>query len=154
MFLREFGAHTAPNSRKNVESGAMSHVTHVKVRFYELDPYNHVNHSVYFSYFEAARIEALASVGYDLTRLKAEGFHLVVTEVAAKFHRAAVYGDVLEIKSELIETKRVTSRWQQTASVDGEVIATLEMKGATTDADGRPRRAPAGFNEAIQSLRP
>ena len=131
----------------------MAHVTNIEVRFYELDPYNHVNHSVYFSYFEAARIEALDSVGYNLTRLKEEGFHLVVTDVRGRFHKAAVYGDSLEIATRVVEIKRVTSRWDQTATADGEVVATLEMTGATTDADGRPRRSPAGFNEAIETLR-
>ena len=75
----------------------MAYVNSVQVRFYELDPYDHVNHAVYFSYFETARIEALSSVGYDLTRLKEEGFHLVVTDVRARFHRPAVYGETLEI---------------------------------------------------------
>ena len=131
----------------------MAHVNSVEVRFYELDPYNHVNHAVYFSYFETARIEALSSVGYDLTRLKEEGFHLVVTEVRARFHRPAVYGEILEITSRLIESKRVTSRWAQVATVEGEVVATLELTGAITDAEGRPRRAPAGFLEAIEPLR-
>ena len=131
----------------------MAHVNSVEVRFYELDPYNHVNHAVYFSYFETARIEALSSVGYDLTRLKEEGFHLVVTEVRARFHRPAVYGEILEITSRFIESKRVTSRWAQVATVEGEVVATLELTGAITDAGGRPRRAPAGFLEAIEPLR-
>ena len=131
----------------------MAHVNSVEVRFYELDPYNHVNHAVYFSYFETARIEALSSVGYDLTRLKEEGFHLVVTEVRARFHRPAVYGEILEITSRLIESKRVTSRWAQVATVEGEVVATLELTGAIRDAEGRPRRAPAGFLEAIEPLR-
>ena len=34
-----------------------AHRTTIRVRFYELDPYNHVNHSVYVSYFESARVE-------------------------------------------------------------------------------------------------
>jgi acyl-CoA thioester hydrolase len=131
----------------------MAYVNSVQVRFYELDPYDHVNHAVYFSYFETARIEALSSVGYDLTRLREEGFHLVVTDVRARFHRPAVYGEVLEITSRLIESKRVTSRWGQVATVEGEVVATLELTGAITDAEGRPRRAPAGFLEAIEPLR-
>lgn len=130
----------------------MAHEIQVQVRFYELDPYDHVNHAIYFSYFETARIDALASVGYDLTRLKEEGFHLVVSEVRARFLRPARYGETLEIRSVLLESKRVTSRWQQTASVGGEVVATLEMKGAITDSEGRPRRAPAGFLEAIEPL--
>jgi acyl-CoA thioester hydrolase len=131
----------------------MAYVNSVQVRFYELDPYDHVNHAVYFSYFETARIEALSSVGYDLTRLKEEGFHLVVTDVRARFHRPAVYGETLEITSRLIESKRVTSRWGQVATVEGEVVATLELTGAITDAEGRPRRAPPGFLEAIGPLR-
>jgi acyl-CoA thioester hydrolase len=131
----------------------MAYVNAVQVRFYELDPYDHVNHAVYFSYFETARIEALSSVGYDLTRLKEEGFHLVVTDVRARFHRPAVYGETLEITSRLIESKRVTSRWGQVAAVEGEVVATLELTGAITDAEGRPRRAPAGFLESIEPLR-
>ena len=130
----------------------MAHETQVQVRFYELDPYDHVNHAIYFSYFETARIDALASVGYDLTRLKEEGFHLVVSEVQARFRRPARYGQKLTIRSLLVESKRVTSRWQQTASVDGEVVATLEMTGAITDSEGRPRRAPEGFLEAIEPL--
>ena len=85
--------------------------------------------------------------------MKLEGFHLVVTEVRAGFHKAAIYGDTLEITSRVVEIKRVSSRWEQTATTNGEVVATLEMTGATTDADGRPRRAPTGFNEAIESLR-
>ena len=131
----------------------MAYVNSVRVRFYELDPYDHVNHAVYFSYFETARIEALSSVGYDLTRLKEEGFHLVVTDVRARFHRPAAYGETLEITSRLIESKRVTSRWGQIAAVEGQVVATLELTGAITDAEGRPRRAPAGFLQAIEPLR-
>ena len=30
------------------------YTTSLKVRFYELDPYDHVNHTNYFSYFETA----------------------------------------------------------------------------------------------------
>lgn len=130
----------------------MAHTTTVTVRFYELDPYDHVNHAVYFSYFETARIEALASVGYTLGRLKEEGFHLVVTDVRARFLRPAVYGEDIEIESRLIESKRVTSRWEQTARVEGEVVATLELTGAITDLEGRPQRTPQGFTEAITPL--
>ncbi len=37
----------------------VTHRATIKVRFYELDPYGHVNHSVYIQYFEAARAEWL-----------------------------------------------------------------------------------------------
>ena len=44
-----------------------AHRTTIRVRFYELDPYNHVNHSVYVSYFESARVELLAEAGYGVS---------------------------------------------------------------------------------------
>ena len=37
------------------------HTLSLKVRFGELDPYNHVNHSVYVGWFEAGRCEAMES---------------------------------------------------------------------------------------------
>jgi cobaltochelatase CobT len=39
--------------------------TEVRVRFYELDPYNHVNHTAYLGYFETARVEALGARAMD-----------------------------------------------------------------------------------------
>jgi acyl-CoA thioester hydrolase len=131
----------------------MAHRTTVRVRFYELDPYNHVNHSVYFSYFETARIEALASIGYDLQRLKREGFHLVVAEANARFVRSAAYGDELVINTELVEVRRVGSRWRQTATLGDEVVATVEIHGAITDEEGRPVRTPSEFQEALEAFR-
>ena len=61
------------------------HETSVKVRFYELDPYDHVNHTNYFSYFETARIEYLTEMGWGLDVLKSEGFQLVVVEIRGAF---------------------------------------------------------------------
>ena len=41
----------------------------IRVRFGELYPYNHVNHAVYISYFEAARVELLMEAGYSLGQM-------------------------------------------------------------------------------------
>ena len=71
------------------------HTTSVKVRFYELDPYDHVNHTNYFSYFETARIEYLHEMGFGLVEMKEQGWQLVVVEAHARFLVAARYGDEL-----------------------------------------------------------
>ena len=68
------------------------HTTSLKVRFYELDPYDHVNHTVYFSYFETARIEYLRDSGFGLDQMKKEGWQLVLVEANARFLAAARYG--------------------------------------------------------------
>lgn len=131
----------------------MTHVAQLKVRFYELDPYDHVNHANYFNYFEAARIEALESVGFGLGRMKRDGFQIVVTELTARFMRPAELGDVLTIETEVVETKRVTARWRQRMSRNEEPVAVLEVKAAITDLVGKPRRAPAEFIEALAPFR-
>jgi len=43
-----------------------THATQIVPRFGELDPYNHVNHAVYVSYFAAARCLALESADLAL----------------------------------------------------------------------------------------
>jgi len=128
------------------------HTTSVKVRFYELDPYDHVNHTNYFSYFETARIEFLSDMGYGLDFLKEQGFQMVVVDLAARFHVAARYGQELTIHTWIEESGRVKSTWRQLMLRDEEVVATLAITAAMTDLDGRPRRIPENFTEKMQTL--
>ncbi|MGD2044129.1 MAG: acyl-CoA thioesterase, partial [Acidimicrobiia bacterium] len=116
------------------------HTTSVKVRFYELDPYDHVNHTNYFSYFETARIEYLTEMGWGLDVLKAQGSQLVVVEIVARFLAAARYGQELTIRTWVEEAGRVKSTWRQVMlrGVDEEV-ARITVTAAFTDLEGRPR---------------
>lgn len=130
------------------------HTTQIKVRFYELDPYDHVNHTNYFSYFETARIEYLSDMGWGLDRMKAQGFQLVVVEAHARFLAAARYGEELTIHTWVESAGRVKSTWQQTMTRgDREEVARLTITAAFTDLEGRPRRVPAEFTEHLQSLK-
>ena len=129
------------------------HTTQIKVRFYELDPYDHVNHTNYFSYFETARIEYLSDMGWGLDRMKAQGFQLVVVEAHARFLAAARYGEELTIHTWVESAGRVKSTWQQTMTRgDREEVARLTITAAFTDLEGRPRRVPAEFTEHLASL--
>ncbi len=128
------------------------HTTSVKVRFYELDPYDHVNHTNYFSYFETARIEFLSDMGYGLDYLKEKGYQMVVVELAARFRSAARYGQELTIHTWIEESGRVRSSWRQVMKTGDEVVATLEISAAMTDLEGKPRRIPDEFTEKMQSL--
>ena len=127
------------------------HTTSVKVRFYELDPYDHVNHTNYFSYFETARIEYLAEMGWGLDYLKKQGFQFVVVEIAAKFRAAARYGQELVIHTWITEIGRVRSTWKQLMLREDEVVAQIEVTAALTDLDGRPRRIPQEFIDQLEA---
>lgn len=128
------------------------HTTSLKVRFYELDPYDHVNHTNYFSYFETARIEYLVEMGLGLDVMKAQGWQLVVVEVAAKFQAAAKYGEELTIRTWVGEVGRVKSTWHQKMTRAGETIARLTIVSAFTDLEGNPRRIPEHFADRVREL--
>lgn len=125
------------------------HTTSLKVRFYELDPYDHVNHTNYFSYFETARIEYLSDVGLGLDVLKERGWQLVVVELHARFLAAATYGEELTIHTWVVDVGRVRSTWRQVMLRGEEEVAHLEIVAAFTDLGGRPRRIPEEFRTLL-----
>lgn len=128
------------------------HTTKLKVRFYELDPYDHVNHSNYFSYFETARIEYLTDMGWGLDALKENGFQLVVVDMHARFLAAARYGEELTIHTRVEQAGRVKSTWQQTMLRGDEEVARLTATAAFTDLTGKPRRIPDEFIALLEGL--
>ncbi|REK12625.1 MAG: acyl-CoA thioesterase [Actinobacteria bacterium] len=136
-----------------VPSDREVHTTTLKVRFYELDPYDHVNHTNYFSYFETARIEYLTEMGWGLDILKQNGQQFVVVEIKARFHAAARYGEELTIKTWIEDVGRVKSEWHQLMFRGDEVVADLAVVAAFTDLDGRPRRIPPEFVEEMVRIR-
>ncbi|MDP6493076.1 MAG: thioesterase family protein [Acidimicrobiales bacterium] len=121
----------------------------VKVRFYELDPYGHLNHSVYVQLFETGRIELLDSVGLGLLDLEDRGYRLIVSRIETRFLASAIGGDSLVIETEVVQNRRASSRWGQRIVRDDEVLATQEVLVAITDTDGRPVRIPALISDAL-----
>lgn len=128
----------------------MPFVTRLKVRFYELDPYNHVNHASYIQYFESARVELLEAAGVSLAAFKEQGFHLVVTDLHISYRHSAGPHDELEVHTEIAELRRASSRWWQRMYRDGELIATQEVATATTTVEGRPVRFPKELAAALE----
>lgn len=120
----------------------------VTVRFADLDPYDHVNHARYLSFFESARVELLEVMGFGMERLKRDGIQIVLTELTAGFHRSAGLHDRLVIATEVLEVRRASCRWRQEALRRSDRVATLDVTAAFTDLEGRPRRVPEGFSRA------
>lgn len=129
------------------------HRTTIAVRFAELDPYGHVNHAVYATYFEVGRSEALDAVGLPLSALAEEGYQFVVTELAIRFRRAATAGSQLVVETVVSEVGRASTRWSQRITCDGQVVATAELRAGVTDRSGRPARPPASLFDRLAGLR-
>lgn len=132
----------------------MTHRMDLTVRFCELDPYGHVNHSRYVQYFEAGRVEALAEAGMGLDRLLNDmGLTMVVTEIRTKFVRSAHLGQVLTIESALTDVGRVRASWRQRALHDGELVAQQDMVSGCLSVEGRPTRFPTEMVAALERYR-
>jgi acyl-CoA thioester hydrolase len=122
----------------------------VKVRFYELDPYNHLNHAAYIQYFEVGRVEMLEAIGFGLSAIQQQGVHLVVTGIATRFLASAGPHDEVVIESSVESIRRATSTWSQRILRGDSVLATQTVDVAATDWHGKPTRLPSDLVEALQ----
>ncbi len=131
----------------------MIHRTPITVRFYELDPYRHLNHSVYIQYFEVGRIDLFAAFGWSLTGMSDLGVHIVVSEITTRFVAPGVEGDQLVVETWVQDVKRVTAEFGQRIMRGDEVLATQTVIGACTTIEGRPTRFPPELLEGLESYR-
>ena len=129
----------------------LNHRSTIDVRFYELDPYNHVNHTMYLAYCEVARVEALDSRGIGMTVLEERGFRILVADLSAKFLTSAVGGDRLEVVTDVLQVCRASTEWVQRIERKGHVIFRLGVRAAVTDLDGTPVRIPDFFRSALEA---
>lgn len=129
-----------------------SHMTPHRVRFHELDPYDHVNHAMYVTYFEIGRVDALDAMNLGLDVLKADGFQFVVTKIEVRFRRAATAGDDLVIHTAVGGFGRASTEWHQEIRRGDEQIATAVLTVAITDRSGKPIRPPAFVFERLAPL--
>lgn len=126
--------------------------TTVRVRFYELDPYEHVNHSVYIQYFEAARAQWLTEIGFPLSKLKADGIQIVVTEIHTRYLGSAGPSEELVVETELAELRRVSMTFNQRILRGDETLVEQTISAASVTTAGRPTRVPADLAAGLQGV--
>ena len=127
----------------------MPHRHNVKVRFYELDPYGHLNHSAYIQLFETGRIEMLEQAGIALHEIEKNDFRLVVSQIETSFLKSVEAGSFLTVETEILEMRRASSLWWQQIMDVTDVVATQRVRVAITNRDGKPIRAPQQIIEAL-----
>ena len=132
----------------------MPHRHPVKVRFYELDPYGHLNHSVYVQLFETGRIELLEEAGISLQVLEEQGYRFLVSRIETSFLRPVEAGTELVVETEVAEIRRASSIWQQRLLVGDKPVATQTVRIGVTDGRERPVRFPEEMATALRPYRP
>ncbi|MEX3955110.1 acyl-CoA thioesterase [Trinickia sp. EG282A] len=75
----------------------------VEVPFHDVDAMNVCWHGHYLKYFEVGRAALLRVFDYDYPEMQASGFLWPIVEAHLKYVRPATYGQVLQVRTELLE---------------------------------------------------
>ena len=122
------------------------------VRHYELDRNGHVNNAVYLNYAEHLTIEHAERAGYGAEWAAAHGGGWLVHRNAVRHHRAAVYGDVLDltVRVLLVQGTRGVRRTTILRECDRELLAEVLTEWVWVRlSDGRPGRVPRELVDAV-----
>jgi YbgC/YbaW family acyl-CoA thioester hydrolase len=117
-----------------------------------LDPYGHVNHAVYVTWFEVARTEALRSLGVHLSGPASHGVSFVVAELSVRYRQPALADDLVEVSCALTELGGVSSRWRHEVRRHGELLADGWVRIGALGPSGRPTRLAPEVHHALHSL--
>lgn len=87
-----------------------THTITLPVRYDECDMYGHVNHATYLRYMQETAFAASAAVGYDAARYEAMDRAWLVRESDVHYLSPLRYGDKVDIKTWVLDFRRVRSR--------------------------------------------
>jgi len=133
-----------------------THLTHIidyRVIYGDTDQMGVVYYANYLYWFERGRSEFLRQIGLPYAKIEEAGFHFPVTEVTCRYSQSAHYDDIIEIATTLVELGRVYMLFEYRISraTDRLVLATGSTKHACIDHEGRVKRIPKMFAEAVQT---
>ncbi len=123
-----------PDSTKQQQIESFPVVIEIPVQWGELDAYGHVNNTVFFRYFESARIEFLDRCGllrsYDENRIGA-----ILHSTSCRFRQPLLYPDSVLVgtRAASVETDRFTMDYLVVSRQSGLVVA--EGKGVVVSFD-------------------
>ncbi|MFN7064711.1 MAG: acyl-CoA thioesterase [Aquificaceae bacterium] len=119
-----------------------------RVQFYETDAQGVVHHSNYFRYFEEARGELLRSLGFPYSRLREEGYEVVLLSIQCDFLKPLYYEEEFRVDLKLSHINRFTFSFEYLLSS----LDILRAKGYTRHCllkDGKVVSLPKDLREKI-----
>jgi acyl-CoA thioester hydrolase len=132
------------------------HVIELKVGEKDIDAYQHVNNSVYLSWFDRVAWSHSAALGVPLELCIALRRGMAALRTEIDYVRAALLGDVLLVGTWLTRTDgklRVERRFQVKRAADGETLARACTEYVCLNLDsGRAARMPAELSSAYRTL--
>lgn len=131
-------------------SDLMSHRFALRVYYEDTDLAGIVYYANYLKFIERARSEWVRGLGVDQARLRAEsGIVFAVRRVEADYLRPAVFDDLLEVETRLVETGGARILLDQEVRRGEERLFAARVVLVCLAADGRAARLPAEVRQKL-----
>ncbi len=124
----------------------------IRVRYSETDQMQYVYYGNYAAYFEMGRVEWLRNIGFSYKDLEAGGIMLPVIEMNIKYHKPALYDDLLCLKTTLVKLPKVKVTFQfEIHNQKNELLNTATTTLVFWDMKrNRPTKAPQDFINKLE----
>jgi len=128
----------------------------IPVRWGDMDAFAHVNNTVFFQYFEVARIAYFDAIGYR-EEMEATGRGPILAETSCRFRRPLTFPDTVTVAARVpdvgedrfVMEYRIWSDSQQTVAAKGEgLIVSFDYRGGARCALPEEIRAAIARVEA------
>lgn len=131
------------------------HDTKVRVRYAETDQMGVVYHANFLVWFEVGRVELMRALGVEYKKMeKEDDCHIVVADVACRYHHPAHYDEELRIRTRITESRNRLVRFSYEVFRDGD--GTLLASGHTIHvicgSNGRPKLLPEKYRKIMVAM--
>ena len=125
----------------------------VRVYYEDTDFTGLVYHANYLKFFERGRSDYLRVLGVHHHELRAHEDRLAfaVAHIDIRYLSPARIDDVITVRTRMLTMRGAQFTLEQTCERDGVTLCQGRINVVCIDGDGRPRRLPKAFAEALAS---
>ena len=120
------------------------HDVQFRVRYAETDQMGVVYHANYLIWCEVGRTDFIRSRGISYADIERAGIGLAVSELSARFHGAARYDDLIQVRTTLadVRSRGITFDYVITRVDNGDKLVTARTALVSIDSNGRLAALP------------
>jgi acyl-CoA thioester hydrolase len=127
------------------------HETTIRVRYKDTDRLGVVYYGNYLTFFEVGRAEFMRDLGFPYSKIESDGYSLVVTEAAAKYHDNVGYDALVTVRTRIADLRRVRIRFDYQVVSDGRhLLVSGYTVHACMDSNKKLTRIPPDVREVIE----
>ncbi len=148
--MEDTGVSADALGRERPEVGLESAIE-FRARYSETDQMGVVYHTNYLVWCEIGRTDLLRQLGATYAELERDGVFLIVSQARVSFRAAAVYDDLIRVKTRLaqVRSRGVSFFYQIENAETGATLAKAETDLICVSRGRKPRRLPADLQALL-----